>query len=156
MAEESKDDIFEWVMGFEDECIKRVREEVILTAEYNFGKRGREVAEKYYRAIDGEETVEDAIEDCNDCKERARKLIEKAEFLTKISENLYDDTISEILKMSKIDTSKIDEYLENVLKEISSTSCFKIDDEETKRKIKIAILLDCCQKLQKDDKSSRQ
>lgn len=152
MSEEiSNEDIFDWVVGFEDECIKRVRDEVILTAEYNYGSRGRKVAEKYYKAIDGEETVDDILEDkeCNDCKERAKKLLEKTEFLTKVSETLYDDSISEILKMSNISINEIMELLDSIVKSIINDSCFKIDNLETKRKLKIAILLNCCQQLQK-------
>ena len=145
----SNEDIFDWVMGFEDECMKRVRDEVILTAEYNYGEQGRKVAEKYYKAIDGEEPLDDIKDkDCDDCKERAKRMLEKAEFLRKISEVLYDDTVSEILKMTKINDDELSECLDTIVKEIMMNLCFKIDDTETKNKIKTAVLLSFCKKLQ--------
>ena len=147
-SETSENDIFDWVVGFEDECIKRVREEVISTAEYNFGKEGRRVAEKYYKAVDGEEDFTIIDEDCDDCKERAKKLIENANFLTQISEVLYDDTLSNILKMSNARSVALNSCLENILENIVSDSCFKLDDPETRNKLKTAVLLEFCKKLQ--------
>lgn len=148
MEKETKEnEIFDWVMEFENECINRVKDEVILTAEYNFGAEGRRIAEKYYRAIDGEEDLGGIDEDCDDCKKRAKQLIEKANFLTHISEVLYDDTISEILKMNNVKLDDLDLCLDNIVNNIISNSCFKIDNLETKNKLKTAVLLEFCKKL---------
>ena len=46
---ESNNDIFDWVMTFEDECLKRVREEVIKTAEYNYGFINTLTEKRIYR-----------------------------------------------------------------------------------------------------------
>lgn len=144
---ESNDDIFEWVMSFEDECLKRVREEVIKTAEYNYGEKGRKIAEKYYKQIDGEEDYDiTSIDDnCNDCKERAKKLIENAEFARNIIEILSNDKITQIVNNLDIDPDDLDEVLDFEVDNCIKNSLFEID-EELKNKIIIRILLEVCKK----------
>lgn len=147
---ESKEDIFDWVIGFEDECLKRVREEVILTAEYNFGENGRKVAEKYYRQIDGEEDYEnDEIdENCDDCKERAKKFLRNLEIVHQISENLLKESLEQATKDIKMD--KLLSVLEDTSKEILNKTCFDLDPTD----LKVRILLEACRRLIPDDKTT--
>lgn len=155
---ESDDDIFEWIMTFEDDCLRNVREEVIKTAEYNYGEKGRKIAEKYYKQIDGEDDYEDLSgidDDCNDCKERAKKLIEISEFTKIVIEILSDDKITQIIKNTDINCDEIKRVLINKIDQIIKTTLFEIDDE-TKNKILIRILLENCKKLQQNDNSSGQ
>ena len=145
---ESNDDIFDWVMTFEDECLKRVKEEVIKTAEYNYGERGRKIAEKYYKQIDGEEDydIESIDENCNDCKERAKKLIENAEFAKKAIEILSDDKIGQIVNNIDIDLEDLKESLDFESDNAIENSLFEVNLED-KKKILIRILLEVCKKI---------
>ena len=98
MSEEiSNEDIFDWVVGFEDECIKRVRDEVILTAEYNYGSRGRKVAEKLGIKIVG--TIGVLLQAHN---EKMITTVEVKEYLNQLKNSnirLSDLLIQEILSL---------------------------------------------------------
>ena len=143
----SKEYIFDWVVGFENEALEHMREEVIKTAEFNFGKDGREVAEKYYRTIDGEEDLEtDEIdEECNDCKEKAKRLKKNLDLIQYLSSILLKDSLDQIVK--DIDMSKLDESLDNVKDEALEKTCFDVNPIEVKTKI----LLETCRRLMPND-----
>ena len=152
MAENpNKEDIFDWVMKFEDECLEKVREKVILTAEYNFGDNGRKVAEKYYRQIDGEEDYEndEVDENCDDCKERAKKLLRNLEIVHHISENLLKDSLEQVTK--DININKLLSILDDITKEILDKTCFDLNPTD----LKVRILLEACRRLIPDDKATQ-
>ena len=140
----NKNDILDWVMGFENEALEHAREEVIKTAEFNFGKEGREVAEKYYRQLDGEEEFDDPeIEDCDDCKERAKKLLKIADSVKYITDILTSDLLDNLSKDVNIVVLKttVDSLLTSIVENLLNKSCFKLDDNK-KEDLKKRLLLD--------------
>lgn len=148
----TNDEIFNWIIEYEDELLNEIREKVISTAKFNYGDRGRDIAVKYYKQLDGEEEydITEIDEDCNDCKERAKKLIETAEFSKTTIDILTDDKITQLIK--NIDINCIDN-LEDTIQKIVCNSLFEID-EETRNRIKVRILLEFCKKiLNKNDNS---
>jgi len=149
---EKDSDIIDWIIGKEDEVLGEVRNEVIKHAEYNFGEKGRKLAERYYRQMDGEEDFDDLDnESCDDCKERAKKLIEISEFIGKITEILLNDKFTHFIKeidLSKINVSIIstESRYEEIIQKMFDKSLYDISDDE-KKLFKIRVLLEFCKKV---------
>ena len=143
----NKEDILDWVITFEDKELKNLRENVVKTAETNYGKIGREVAEKYYRQIDGEEEFDDPdIEDCDDCKERAKKLLKIADSVKYITDVLTSDLLDNLSKDVNIVVLKttVDSLLTSIVENLLNKSCFKLDDnkkEDLKKKLLLDVIL---------------
>lgn len=152
----SNDEIFDWIMTYEDEALQHMREEVIKTAEYNFGERGRKVAESYYKKIDGEEDFENDIvdEDCDDCKERAKRLIELSDTLSVFSESLTSDLYSKLIKDINVEFAKssLDDFLNGLVQTIKDNTCYQFDPE----KLKLRLLLEISKKESENGNQSGQ
>ena len=140
----NKNDILDWVIELEDEKLKNLREFIITSANEKYGNEGKEIAEKYYRQIDGEEDFDDQdIKDCDDCKERALKLIKISESLKVVSDLLVSDLLDKLSKEVNLIVLKemIYSILNNSVELILKKSCFKLNSEK-KNDLMKKLLLD--------------
>jgi len=147
MEKQTKEYIFDWVVGFENEALEHMREEVIKTAEFNFGPVGRDVAEKYYRAIDGEEDFdsESIDEECDDCKKRAQKIAKNMQLIQYISAILLKDSLDQAVQDS--DCNELLDCVNKKTHEIFNKTCFDLDPTE----LKFKLLLNACRRLQPNE-----
>lgn len=147
----TKEEIFDWLMTFEDEAMEHMKEEVIKTAEYAYGPLGRDVAESYYKKIDGlddDDLMED--ESCDDCKQRAKNLIRITETISSSMDVLSSDIASYFWE--KLSKQNIWIKLIHMLNsEIDSVpNCYNLTPDIKKVIIK-RILLEVLQKVEEKD-----
>lgn len=140
--QEDKDKILDAIIEYEDKELLNVRKNVLEYSKNNFGDIGSKIAIKYYKQIDGEEDFDDIADDCNDCKERAQKLIETSEFLKQTTDLMVSDFYTQVTKDINIDiySSIVKDTVIGLLDSALKKSCYKLSKEQKDGLIKRILL----------------
>ena len=118
-----------------------------------FGDDGVKVVEKYYRQIDGEEEFDDIqTEDCDDCKEKAKRLVEILEFLKICNDILTTKHLEDFVKEMDLGSVEnvVSNYVNNLIVNVENNSCFDLTPE-SKKQLYVRVLLELCWRKTKND-----
>ena len=149
----TKDKIFDYVVEMEDILLNKVRVELKKEAYDKFGDDGVKVVEKYYRQIDGEEEFDDIqTEDCDDCKEKAKRLVEILEFLKICNDILTTKHLEDFVKEMDLGSVEnvVSNYVNNLIVNVENNSCFDLTPE-SKKQLYVRVLLELCWRKTKND-----
>lgn len=149
----TKDKIFDYVVEMEDILLNKVRVDLKKEAYDKFGDDGVKVVEKYYRQIDGEEEFDDIqTEDCDDCKEKAKRLVEILEFLKICNDILTTKHLEDFVKEMDLGSVEnvVSNYVNNLIVNVENNSCFDLTPE-SKKQLYVRVLLELCWRKTKND-----
>jgi len=150
-----KEQIFDYVVELEDKLLENVRVEVKKSCLEKFGDLGVKVAEKYYNQIDGVEPIgdDDFQENCDDCAEKAKRLLANLDFLKMCNESLTSDVVDKLYDglQTSVELSKQgDSNVEILCDDHVNKSLFDVD-KRTRDLLCIRVFLEMARKHAEND-----